>query len=221
MHFFVPNQCTVHAFFWLKHHSMIMVTSSRGQKHLLNLICVTNFKWIQIVNAILTAWKSIVRNSPVNRDMCCSKQHLTINDKMVPTGMLSTRVFYDLYIDNISIKPTSQKYFERLFGLDLLWNKIYSIPHLVTVDTSTRYFQFKVSHNTLFLNARLVHLNYSTTPLCSLCENCNETPVHLFCECPVTVWSELKNFSALHWILTPSHHRVLCLDTLMITMPNI
>ena len=154
------------------------------------------FKWIQIVNAIPTAWKSIVRNSPVNRDMCCSKQHLTINNKMVPTGMLSTRFFYDLYIDNISIKPTSQKYFERHFGLDLLWNKIYSIPHLVTVDTSTRFFQFKVSHNTLFLNARLVHLNYSTTPLCSLCENCNETPVHLFCECPVTVslWSDLKNF---------------------------
>ena len=148
------------------------------------------------MNAIPTAWKSIVRNSPVNRAMCCSNQHLTRNDKMVPTGMLCTRFFYDLYIDNISIKPTSQKYFERHFGLDLLWNKIYSIPHLVTVDTSVRIFQFKVSHNTLFLNARLVHLNYSTTPLCSLCENCYETPIHLFCECPVTVslWSDLKNF---------------------------
>mgnify|MGYP003305396016 CR=1 FL=1 len=150
------------------------------------------------MNAIPTAWKSIIRNSPVNYDLCC-QQHLTRKDKMVPISMLSTRFFYDLYIENISIKPTSQKFFERHFGNDLLWNKIYSIPHLVTVNTRARMFQFKVSHNILFLNSRLVHLNYSTTSLCSLCQNSSETPSHLFCECPVTVnlWSDLINFSAL------------------------
>ena len=58
------------------------------------------FKWFQVVNAIPTAWKSIIRNSPVNYDLCC-QQHLTRKDKMVPISMLSTRFFYDLYIENI------------------------------------------------------------------------------------------------------------------------
>ena len=87
---------------------------------------------------------------------------------MVPTGSFSSRFFYDIYIDKISIKPTSQKYFDRLFGPDLIRDKIYTLPHLATVDACTRIFQFKVSHNTLFLNSRLVHLGFSATPFCSL-----------------------------------------------------
>ena len=155
-----------------------------------------HFKWIQIVNAIPNEWKSAIKNSHVNLDICCFQQHLNWNDKMVPTGSFSSRFFYDIYIDKISIKPTSQKYFDRLFGPDLIWDKIYTLPHLATVDACTRIFQFKVSHNTLFLNSRLVHLGFSATPLCSLCKNFNETPIHFFCECLITVglWSELTNF---------------------------
>ena len=76
--------------------------------------------------------------------------------------------------------------------------KIYTLPHLVTVDTSARFFQFKLSHNTLFLNSRLFHLKYSASPLCSLCQSVNETPIHFFCECRVTVdlWNELTLFFA-------------------------
>ena len=76
------------------------------------------------------------------------------------------------------------------------WEKIYTLPHLVTVDTNARFFQFKLSHNTLFLNSRLFHLNYSTSSLCSLCQNFNETPIHFFCECRVTIdlWKELTLF---------------------------
>ena len=154
------------------------------------------FKWFQIVNAIPTNWKSIVKNSTVNRDICTLEQHLVRRDKMYPFKLINTKFLYDIFIDKMSATPTSQKYFDRLFGPDLKWEKIYTLPHLVTVDTNARFFQFKLSHNTLFLNSRLFHLNYSTSSLCSLCQNFNETPIHFFCECRVTIdlWKELTLF---------------------------
>ena len=156
------------------------------------------FKWIQIVNAIPIHWKNLVKNSTVDRDACSLEQHLVRRDKMFPIKMIDTKFLYNIFIDKISTTPTSQKYFDRLFGPDLKWEKIYTLPNLVTVDTSSRIFQFKLSHNTLFLNARLFHLNYSTSSLCSLCQNFNETPIHFFCECRVTVnlWEELTLFFA-------------------------
>ena len=163
------------------------------------------FKWIQIIHAIPTNWKALVKNSVVNLENCCFKQHLVKGGKLFPINMLNTRFLYDIFIDNISIIPTSQRYFDRLFGPDLKWEKIYTLPHLVTVDTNARIFQFKLSHNTLFLNSRLFHLNYSTSSLCSLCQSFNETPIHFFCECRVTVdlWNELTLFFAPYINLDP------------------
>ena len=100
-----------------------------------------HFKWIQIVNAIPKEWKSAIKNSQFSRDICCFQQHLNRNDKMVPIGLFSSRFFYDIYIDKISIKPTSENYFDRLFGPDISWDKIYTLPHLATVDTRTCIFQ--------------------------------------------------------------------------------
>ena len=154
------------------------------------------FKWIQIINAVPSNWKALVKNSASDRESCCFDQHLVKNERMFSIKMLNTRFIYDMFIDKISVTPTSQKYFDRLFGHNLNWEKIYTLPHLVTVDTYARIFQFKLSHNTLFLNSRLFHLHYSANSLCSLCNNFSETPIHLFCECLVTVdlWNKLTSF---------------------------
>ena len=68
-----------------------------------------------------------------------------------------------------------------------------------------KFFQYKILHNTLFLNSRLFHLNYSTTPLCTLCNVINETPVHFFAECAITrsLWDELINFLSPSLLLNP------------------
>ena len=124
---------------------------------------------------------------------------------MYPVKLIDSKFLYDIFIDKISTTPTSQKYFDRQFGPNLKWGKIYTLPHLVTVDTNARFFQFKLSHNTLFLNSRLFHLNYSASSLCSLCQSVNETPIHFFCECRVTVdlWKELTSFFAPSIMLDP------------------
>ena len=162
-----------------------------------NILQIRNyFKWIQIINAIPLSWKNIVKNTITNRDTCCTVIHINKGKDTVPLGALNSKFFYTVYRDNMYTVPTSQKYFDQRFGPELKWDDIYLIPRVVTKDTYIQIFQYKILHNTLFLNARLFHLNYSTTPLCTLCNTTNETPVHFFCECDVTynLWCELVNF---------------------------
>ena len=39
-------------------------------------------------------------------------------------------------------------------------------------------------------------MNFSDTPLCSLCSNVDETPTHFFSQCTVTIdlWKDLTTF---------------------------
>ena len=82
------------------------------------------------------------------------------------------------------------------------------LPYTIIVDSVTRNLQFKLSHNILFLKARLFHINYATDSLRRLCNVENETPIHFFCECSTTVslWNHLKAFFILVFdigVLTP------------------
>ena len=170
------------------------------------------FKWAQIAHAIPSNWKSLVRNSTFDRGTCCLDQHLVMSEKMLPVVKLNSRIFYDVLVVKLSSPPTSQKYFERQFGHNLKWVDIYGLPHLVTSDSRTGFFQFKLSHNILFLKSRLFHLNHVPNPLCSLCNNFNETPSHFFCESLVVVGlcNEVRAFLAHLLFSNPSRLRVPC-----------
>ena len=92
-------------------------------------------------------------------------------------------------------KPTSQIYFEDYFQtLNLDWTRIYLLPRLVTLDSVLRAFQFKILHNVLFLNKKLFLFHKVPSPLCSFCNKEEETILHTFNFCPVTVnlWKDLK-----------------------------
>ena len=78
-------------------------------------------------------------------------------------------------------KPTSQVYFEKHFNDCVLhWKYIYVLPRIVTSDPYTRYFQYKVLNNVLYLNEKLFLFGISETSKCSFCNQNNETIEHLF-----------------------------------------
>ena len=66
------------------------------------------------------------------------------------------------------------------------WSLVYTLPRKVTIDTSTRIFQYKILNNILYLNNRLYKMAIAKSPLCSLCENDTETILHFFCHCNIT-----------------------------------
>ena len=82
------------------------------------------FRWLQIINAIPSEWKSLVKNSVINRDNCSLKQHL----KGTHWGILQYFIIIQIYMcqilgllncarNNINIKGANlRKKTSQLFG---------------------------------------------------------------------------------------------------------
>ena len=154
-----------------------------------------HFKWIQIRSAIPVVWKEILQRD-FNLDSVSSDIHLNVNGKVISINQLDSKGFYTLLIERLYVPPTSQIYFDRLFGPNLNWEKIYLLPRIITKYTYLQFFQFKILHNILYLNLRLHRMNFSDVSVCSLCNTLDETPIHFFCECPITnrLWIAIIEF---------------------------
>ena len=82
------------------------------------------------------------------------------------------------------------------------------LPRLATYNTYMRPFQYKLLSNVLFLNKKLHIFRIKSSPLCSFCNLCDETPLHIFYECDSIkcLWSDLVHYfqnSLVLPILTP------------------
>ena len=78
-------------------------------------------------------------------------------------------------------------------------------PHIVSGNTYTRCFQYKVRNNALFINKKLFLFIKSNLPLCSFCKNKDETVSHLCFYCPnvKNLWSQLNFYNAEDLTLPP------------------
>ena len=104
---------------------------------------------------------------------------------------------YTLLVYTHPFTPTSQKYLSELFKTDSFdWKQIYLLPRLVTLDSYSRSFQYKILNNVFYLNKKLFKFWKSTSPLCPFCKLSDETVLHLFYECNIilNLWNELVLF---------------------------
>ena len=88
---------------------------------------------------------------------------------------------------------------------------MYILPRIVTKDSYMQIFQYKIIHKTLFLNARLFHMNFADSPACSLGKYVDEKKFTFFCEFPITLalWSQLK-ILYLHTLISAISHHTEC-----------
>ena len=94
-------------------------------------------------------------------------------------------------------KPTSEEKIEQELGdSQLIWPKIYMLGRRITLDSYSRQFHFKITHNILFLNKALKRMNLVESSLCSYCNVEEETTIHLFsgCLCIRELWGEVQLF---------------------------
>lgn len=97
--------------------------------------------------------------------------------------ILSTKKIYKLFISKISKPPTAKKKFDEHYasnGSSLDWGIIYSIPFECAIDTKSREFQYKVLNRILPFNEFLFKIGKSDSPLCSFCQETEESMPHLF-----------------------------------------
>ena len=76
------------------------------------------------------------------------------------------------------------------------WKKIYTLPRLVSIDSYTRTFQYRLLNNILYLNKQLFKMKLVENPLCSYCKIKQETSIHMFSECSISVsiWNKLERW---------------------------
>ena len=94
-------------------------------------------------------------------------------------------------------RPTSEQKFQRegiINSEPNVWENIYRLPFLVTIDSRTRAFQFKITHNIYYTNKKLHTLKMKESPNCSFCDSQEETLSHLFIECRYVkpIWNGLQ-----------------------------
>ena len=110
---------------------------------------------------------------------------------------LNSGTLYEILIDANNVKPTSQTYFENLFSsFKPDWKSIYLLPRRVTLDANLRMFQYKLLNNVLYLNNMLFRFKKVDSPLCSYCNEEEETPLHLFHSCLKIkqLWKKLRKY---------------------------
>ena len=167
------------------------------------------FQWMQLINAIPSKWKKIIKDEGKCENLLLLNHHLIKHNNLVRLEKLTSKELYSMQILNFNCKPTSQYYFEMKFpDVEFDWKYIYTLSRKITTDPYSRYFQYKFLNNVLYLNDKLFFFGKSETKQCSFCNEYPETVAHLFFSCNVSknLWLQLKLFfgdDILHFDLSP------------------
>ena len=122
---------------------------------------------------------------------------LVLNSAKISISEINTKKLYNAHVSDLGEIPTAQSRFnEMLPNYELAWNKIYSLPFQVALDTYTRDFQYKILNRILFTNAKLSKLKLVESPLCTFCSKDDETLEHVFvfCQSSRAFWKEISNW---------------------------
>ena len=112
-------------------------------------------------------WQSVTPKSPTY-----------YKNTLIGIGKLNLRQVYSLLVYNQPFRPTSQKYFLKLLKTDSFdWKQIYLLPRMVTLESYSCSFQYKILNNILYLNKKAFYV--SKMDFTSLCKLSDERVLHL------------------------------------------
>ena len=164
-------------------------------KHEFNLNNNLYFNWMQHIHSIPQKWKNTIKNNRISENLLFLNHHLTKCNILLSLEKLNSKELPLIQLTRDFCKPTSQFYFEKYSkGCVFDWKYIYILLRIVTSDPYTRYFQYTVLNNVLYLNEKLFSFGISETSQCSFCNQNKETIDHLFCHCFVAkaLWNGLN-----------------------------
>ena len=164
------------------------------------------FQWLQPISAIPEGRKFMVKENHESKTNLIIHDHHVIKDSTVLTlDKLTSTGIYAISISKVQNKRSANFYFKNLFdGNDIDWATIYVLPRLGKYNTYKQSFQYKILNNVLFLSKNLHIFGIKSSTLCSFCNLCNDTPLHIFYECNrfKCLWSKLSKYLVLP-TLTP------------------
>ena len=155
-------------------------------------------KYAGLLKALPANWRKFLKE---RRTASISNLSFSTNVRFrqnsVQLDNLVAKNVYEILIQPIKRNPTAQRTMEALLQEPSIeWSLVYMLPRKVTIDTSTRIFQYKILNNILYLNNRLYKMTITENPLCSLCGDDLETILHFLCHCSITqnLWTQMQNW---------------------------
>ena len=116
---------------------------------------------MQLIHSIPQKWKNTIKNNRISENLFFLNHHLIKCNILLSLEKLNSKELYLIQLTRDFCKPTSQIYFEKYFNDGVLdWKYIYILPRIATYDPYTRYFQYKVLNNVLYLNEKLFFFIY-------------------------------------------------------------
>ena len=158
-----------------------------------NLSGTDYFQLISIFYSLASEWKRILANTTDALNISVRKKRLVFEhfDKLMS---LSSRAIYQLTKERVTLLPSAQTKWNQIFSERILiWKDLYIIPYQCTFDTNLREFQFKILHRILTTNYSLYKMSLIPSPVCSFCDNNDESLRHLFVHCSFvsTFWNQI------------------------------
>ena len=122
---------------------------------------------------------------------------LHLGGEKLDVEKILSKLLYEAFSSKISSNPTSMKKYNEMFNtrtFELDWERIFSLPFKITLNTRLREFQYKVLHIICYTNIMLFKFGLADSPLCYLCNKQLETLKQLFFYCSKvsTFWNELN-----------------------------
>ena len=131
-----------------------------------------------IVNSIPNDWKLIIKQSqqhvcPPANDMI----QINIGSAAVDILKATSKILYNEFKRKKQTAPSAQNKIKLKFpDFSLAWKEIYSLPFVVTHDTKTREFQYKLLNNIVFTTEKLFRFKMIDSPLCAFFQTEVESP---------------------------------------------
>ena len=154
------------------------------------------FTWRQIIDSLPIEWKMVIieDNGNIVSDETYTQHFLRVTRKLTLDKM-SSREFYNIMIAKIFTKPSTEITLQNRLNVEKIdWSSVYKLSGQITIDSYSRMFSFKLNHNILYLNKALTQMGIKNNTFCSFCNNFDETSIHLFSECNIslTIWRSLQ-----------------------------
>jgi len=115
---------------------------------------IDHFLLVSLVDAIPEACRKQLK---ANETMTSLDEHhidldsfsLHFKGKKINTDKIQSKLLYEMFSTQISSEPMTRKKYNKVFNTEtfqLDWERVYSLPFQITLDTKSREFQYKVLH---------------------------------------------------------------------------
>ena len=161
----------------------------------------TNFlEYAAVLNCVKKSCKDILNYNFDDINICSQCPFKPFNFEFLLLDNKGSRRLYDLLISSRKVVRHFVDKWQAVGDIRLnckQWSNIYLIPYKCTLHTKLRWFQFRLIHRILGTNSFLAKIGKIESNLCTFCRSEEETLLHLFCTCPITLsfWDKV-----LTWI---------------------